>query len=168
MKKRTVLWILLALLIVGLLTACVLALMTPGYPGFHTDNAKLVVNGERLKEKCRIYEREEGNYISGIQLLAVVEGLGYDVGVSDDGTAVEINVGGEEYLLKELYIYKDDEIVIVVRGEPVSKGYAAGRPGEVVVDREEMLRILNKMGIANVSITLDPKGRRVIVNQESP
>ena len=30
MKKRTVLWILLALLIVGLLTACVLALMTPG------------------------------------------------------------------------------------------------------------------------------------------
>ena len=33
MKKRTVLWILLALLIVGLLTACVLALMTLGYTG---------------------------------------------------------------------------------------------------------------------------------------
>ena len=163
--KPLVLVILITIILVILiLVFCYLLPSLFGYPGLNA-KAKLIVNGDKMKEKCVIYQYGEV-YHASIPLLIVIEGLGNQVNIMDDGTLVIINTGKEEFFLRGHKLYEDSELLYEVPGQLSSIVDEKGRPGELNVEREDLLYVLSLIGLSDVSITLDPKGRIVTVTQD--
>ena len=163
MKKSTIraLGIALGILLIAILGCCLLTALFGG--GFHV-RAKLVVNGAPIKEKCIIYRRGE-TYLSSLPMLAVLEALGNRVTVLGDGTKAVIDTRDAEYIFSEHRLCNDDDhLVCEVPGKLASFLEEEGRPGELYVEHNELLQVFRKMGVPNVNIVIDPKGKEVTID----
>ena len=169
MRNKRWLFILIIILFIGILLY-VFFYILPCFshePGISV-KARLVVNGEQMEEKCDIYQHgKTGPLQSSIPILAVLDGLGNTVIVREDDSSVVIKTETEEYLMTEFKLYRDGELVLELPGIRASLLEYEGRSGEIYMEGEELLQVLDKMGITDISIFLDPKGREVSVSQRS-
>ena len=165
MRKRTGLWIAVILLIVFLAGCFVyFFLMTPWEHFDVNINAKIEINGERIKEKGCIYRYGSTDpLMTSIPLFGVLRGFGYSVAVQDDGNTAVIDTGEEKYILREGKLFKDEEPICLVPYylSSLNQRY----PEEKYMESEDLIHVLARLGIPNVNITLDTERKRIIISQ---
>ncbi len=132
-------------------------------PGLNV-KAKLIVNGQAAADgNTYIYQRGSV-YLAEVPLLETIRLLGYDVHSEREDLTV-IHVQDKDYYLSGHKLYSDNNLICEVAAFDNAFYSWEGDPAEPYVNRnEELIAVLEEMGISPVEIEINPKERTVVVS----
>lgn len=129
-------------------------------------SAQLFVDGKPVDDNNIVIYHHGNTFFADLPLLSVVDALGYQVTVeSDDLIYLEIE---ETYRLSENKLYSGDgEFVCEVPGYDIAVFDREGPPGEIYLESGDLIRVLQKIGIAPIDVTINPSSKTVCLSQEA-
>ena len=166
--KTSLLFILPGLFLLLLLLFLVISALGLYVPAGHSSRGDLYVEDRLVGKNLAVIYWLGDDARSNLPLTTVLEALGYPVEWDEDGAA-HIVVGNAAYTLSGNDLSADSgKVVFKGKGYSASdSGIEGTPPGELYLERKDLIAALSRMGCPDVEVEINVKKRTVSVSTEA-